>query len=172
MRKLLFAAIAAITITLSAGVADAAKPTSKTDADNNGYPDVGVVVTRHWTSLYAYDWNGDWYWDLGDGRVLGTVGSPDDLDDASYNECSYVNQSRGTFENNPYQDSGWISNHIDCNGTDGHGHWNYLMVHRTDPRFTGDAARIAELDWGPDWEFKVLTELGTGNFFKPARTTS
>ena len=172
MRRIMATVIAVASMVGMTGVATAAPTTvpghsgSKVDTDNNGFPDVGVVVVGHFTSLYAYDGNGDWYWDLGDGRILGTVASFDDLDDATLNTCDYVNQYRGTFENNPYQDSGWISNHINCNGTDGHGHWNYLMVHSDDPRFTGDVERSQELGWGPDWEFKILTESGSGSFFK------
>ena len=169
MSKLFVFAAVSVTVALLPASALATKSgSSKADADNNGYPDVGVVVNKHWTSLYAYDYNGDWYWDIGDGRVVGTVDSVDDLDDSTLSTCKYSNNSRGSFENNPYQDSGWISNSITCGGYDGHGHWTYLMVHRSDPRFTGDEARSAELGWGPDWEFKVLTESGSGNLFKPA----
>jgi len=169
MKKLTGVALAAAALTMAAsGVANAGKPSSKTDADNNGFPDAGVVVQRHWTSLYAYDYNGDWYWEIEPGRVEGTVASVDDLDAATLSTCDYVNTSRGEFANDAFQDSGWIQNHIVCSGYDGHGTYNYLMVHRTDARFTGDAARSAELGWGPDWEYKVLTESGSGNFFKPA----
>jgi hypothetical protein len=53
------------------------------DADNNGISDAGVFVTGHYTSFYAEDGNGDYYWDLGDGRIYSTVPSVADLDQAS-----------------------------------------------------------------------------------------
>jgi|GEM_PF-3284790 len=60
------------------------------DQDGNGFPDAGVYVNGHYTSVYAYDANGDYYWDLGDGRVLGTVNSIDELDQATLTTCDYV----------------------------------------------------------------------------------
>lgn len=165
-RLILTAAIASLL--MPAAALAAKNGTSKTDADGNGYADAGVVVTKHWTSLYAYDASDDWYWDLGDGRVYGTVGSVADLDSATLSRCDYSNNSRGSFDNTPYQDTGWISNSITCRGYDGHGHWTYLMVHDDDPRFSGDAARSDALGWGPSWEYKILTESGSGNLFKPA----
>lgn len=39
------------------------------DRDGNGIPDAGVYVNGHYTSIYAYDAGGDWYWDLGDGCI-------------------------------------------------------------------------------------------------------
>lgn len=158
MRKIIATAMAAATLLCTAGVADA-KPSSKTDADDNGYPDVGVVVTRHWTSVYAYDASNAWYWDLGDGRVLGTVSSIDDLDQDTLSRCDYVNNSRGTFDNDPFQDSGWIQNHIRCSGYDGKAHWNYLIVHESDPRYTGNPDWAI---WGT-WEYTILTQSGSGN---------
>ena len=103
----------------------------KWDADNNGYPDEGVKVNGHYTSLYAYDANGDYYWDLGDGRIQGTVGSVAELDQATLTSCDYVVNYRGSFENNPFMDSGWIQNHINCSGYDDNGQYNYLIVHET-----------------------------------------
>jgi len=159
--------IAAAVVAATALIPATALAAQDTDADNNGYPDAGVVVTKHWDSLYAEDAGGDWYWDLGDGRVYGTADSVDELDAATTSTCDYTNNSRGEFNNDPYQDTGWISNAITCNGYGGTGHWTYLMVHSSDPRFTGDQARSDELGWGPDWEYKVLTESGSGNLFKP-----
>ena len=127
------------------------------DRDGNGYPDVGVSVTGVYTSVYAYDAT-DWYWDLGDGRVQGSVGSVAELDDATVTVCTYQNQYRGTFENNPFMDTGWIKNNINCRGRD-IGAFNYLIVHRTDPRYTGNTDWAL---WGT-WEYHVLTESGSGN---------
>jgi len=137
----------------------------KFDADNNGYPDVGVVVSGHYTSLYAYDAFGDWYWDLGDGRVLGTVGSVDDLDQNMLTVCQYVINFRGRFDNDPFLDSGWIQNHINCSGFDDNGHYNYLIVHETDPRYRGNPDWAI---WGT-WEYHVLTVSGQGNLVAPYR---
>lgn len=130
---------------------------SRYDSDANGYPDAGVTVTGVYTSVYAYD-AADWYWDLGDGRVQGSVGSVDELDDATLTVCNYQIQYRGTFENNPFMDSGWIKNNINCRGQD-NGAFNYLIVHQTDPRYTGNPDWSV---WGT-WEFHVLTESGKGN---------
>jgi hypothetical protein len=130
------------------------------DADNNGFPDAGVVVGRHWESLYAYDATGDWYWDIGDGRIIGSVADPSLLDQDTVTTCKYVNSSRGTFENDPFQDSGWIQNHITCTGVD-KGSFQYLIVHKTDPRYTGNAWPI----WD-EWEYHALTVSGSGNLVR------
>lgn len=133
------------------------------DQDENGYPDEGVVVTGVYTSLYAYDASGAWYWDLGDGRIQGTVGSVEELEAATLTVCDYVNQYRGTFENDPFMDTGWIKNNIHCYGYDGNGTYNYLIVHQSDPRYTGNP------DWAvwDTWEYHVVTESGTGNLARP-----
>ena len=133
------------------------------DKDNNGYPDAGVMVNGHYTALYAYDANGDWYWDLGDGRVLGTVGSISDLDQATLTTCDYVNNYRADFGNDPFMNSGWIQNHIRCDGYDGRAHYNYLIVHESDPRYRGNPDWAI---WGT-WEYHVLTQSGFGNLVRP-----
>lgn len=131
------------------------------DADGNGYPDVGIEVNGHYTSLYAYDALGKWYWDLGDGRVYGNVSDPSLLDDATSTTCSYVNNYRATFNNDPFMDSGWIQNHIVCTGVD-QGAYQYLIVHKTDPRYTGNPEWAI---WG-DWEYHALTATGWGNLVR------
>lgn len=73
-------------------------------------------------------------WDLGDGRVYGTVGSIDELDQATLTVCDYQVQYRGTFGNDPFVDSGWIENNIHCSGDAGNSTYNYLIVHETEPR--------------------------------------
>lgn len=137
--------------------------TNKGDADNNGYPDAGVMVNGHYTSLYAYDANGDYYWDLGDGRIQGTVASVVDLAQETLTVCDYVNNYRADFGNDPFMNSGWIQNHINCAGYDDNGHYNYLIVHETDPRYTGNPDWAV---WG-NWEYHVLTESGQGNLVGP-----
>lgn len=133
------------------------------DEDENGIPDEGVTVTGKYTSLYAYDAHGDWYWDLGDGRVRGTVDSVDDLDEATLTVCDYQVEYRGNFENDPFLDSGWILNDINCSGYDDNNTYNYLIVHETDPRYTGNP------DWSiwGTWEYQVLTVSGFGNLVRP-----
>ncbi len=131
------------------------------DGDNNGYPDAGKIVNGKYESVYAYDENGDYYWDLGDGRIYSTVDSIEDLDAATLTVCTYQVQYRGDFGNDPYMDSGWIINAINCVGYDP-GTYLYLMVHKTDPRYTGNPDWAL---WG-DWEYHVLVESGTGNWVK------
>lgn len=128
------------------------------DADNNGYPDVGVKVTGKYESVYAYDQLDDWYWDLGDGRIYGTVASIADLDASTLTTCDYQIMFRATFENDPFMDSGWINNLINCTGFE-NGAFNYQIVHQTDPRYTGNPDWEV---WGT-WEYHVLTDSGDGN---------
>lgn len=135
------------------------------DQDANGFPDEGETVNGKYTSLYAYDANGDFYWDLGDGRVRGTVDSVDELDSATLTECDYQVQYRGNFENDPFLDSGWITNNINCSGYDDDGTYNYLIVHETDPRYDGNPDHSI---WG-SWEYQVKTESGKGNLVRPEK---
>lgn len=132
------------------------------DGDNNGIPDAGIYVTGHYTSVYAYDANGDWYWDLGDGRIYGTVASVGDLDKDTLSVCDYEVNYRADFGNDPYMNEGWIINAITCHGYDGAGHWTYLIVSQTDPRYTGNPEWA---EWGT-WEYHVLSESHSGNQVK------
>ena len=69
-------------------------------------------------------------------------------------------QYRGDFEGNAYLDSGWIKNiYHSEDGTIG----TYLIVHETDPRYTGNDERAI---WG-EWEIIVDTVSGTGNVANP-----
>lgn len=170
MKKLLVVVLATATSLLAFGsVARAASTlvpghdSPRYDQDGNGYPDAGVYVNGHYTSVYAYDAGGDWYWDLGDGRVYGTVGSVDDLDQATLTVCDYENNYRADFGNDPFMDKGWIQNHINCHGYDDNGHYNYLIVHETDPRYRGNPDWAI---WG-DWEYHGLTISGEGNLVRP-----
>lgn len=132
------------------------------DEDNNGYPDEGVVVNGKYKSLYAYDANNDFYWDLGDGRVQGTVGSVSELDQSTLTTCDYKVIYRGSFENDPFMDSGWIRNNINCTGEDKFNQ-NFLIVHKTDRRYTGNKTPA----FGGDWEYHVDARLGEGNIIRP-----
>ena len=137
--------------------------TGRYDKDNNGIPDVGRYVNGHYYSLYAYDAQGDWYWDLGDGRVQGTVSSVEALDSETLTTCDYVVNYQADFGNDPYMNEGWIQNHINCQGYDDNGHYNYLIVSQSDPRYTGNPDWSV---WG-NWEYHVLTESGSGNLARP-----
>ncbi len=160
-------AIAAILLlvpaTAAAGTAVPGKTGPRVDADENGIADIGVVVQGHYTSLYAYDASGKWYWDLGDGRFQGNVGGFDQLDQETLTECDYVVNYRGTFENDPFQDTGTIENVIRCHGYDGKGTYHYQIVHETSPQYRGNP------DWSiwGSWEYHVLTESGAGNQVRP-----
>lgn len=153
---------AAPTGTAEAGTRVPGHEKARYDQDGNGYPDAGVYVNGHYTSVYAYDAGGDWYWDLGDGRVLGSVGVIEDLDVATLTRCDYVINYRADFGNDPFMNEGWIQNHINCSGFDDNGQYNYLIVSQADPRYTGNPDWAV---WGT-WEYHVLTESGSGNLVK------
>lgn len=136
---------------------------AKYDQNNNGYPDLGVTLNGHYTSVYAYDNAGEYYWDLGDGRVQGTVSSISELDQETLTKCDYVVNYRGNFEDNPYMDSGWIQNLINCSGFDDNGHYSYIIVHETDPRYKGNPDYAI---WG-NWEYHVQTQSKLGNLVRP-----
>lgn len=121
-------------------------------------------VTGHYTSLYAYDASGAYYWDLGDGRVYTSSGitSVDDLDGGTLTECDYVVNYRGDFGGDPFLDSGWIMNQIRCSGLED-GNYSYLIVHESDRRYTGDPDWAV---WG-NWEYHVYGERGRGNMARP-----
>lgn len=135
------------------------------DLDNNGYPDEGISVNGHYTALYAYDFDGRWYWDLGDGRILGTVNSVEELNQDTLTICDYIVNYRGKFENDPFLNSGWIQNNINCSGYDDNNHYFYLIVHKTDPRFRGNPEWSV---WG-DWEYHTLTVSKQGNLARPLK---
>lgn len=131
----------------------------KADLDGNGFPDEGVIVTGKYNSVYKYDASGAYYWDLGDGRIVGDESA---LDETTLTTCIYPIQYRGTFENDAFQDTGWIGNRINCTGVD-KGSYNYLMVHESDPRYTGNPDWAL---WGT-WEYHLLTISGQGNLVRP-----
>lgn len=141
---------------------------SRTDKDSNGISDAGVFVNGHYKSVYAYDDNGQWYWDLGDGRVQGTVNSVEALDKDTLTVCDYINNYRADFGNDPFMNTGWIQNHINCSGYDDNGTYNYLIVHKDDPRYTGNPDWAL---WG-EWEYHVLTQSGDGNLVKTQPQTN
>jgi hypothetical protein len=131
-------------------------------------PDDGSIpegtVNGKYTSLYAWDANGDWYFDLGDGREQGTVGSVEELDDTTLTVCDYVVVYRGDFEGTPFLANGWIRNNIKCSG---HAYsrtqtFNTLYVHETDRRWSEDLEPI----WGT-WGIAVDAVGGVGNVANP-----
>lgn len=172
MKKLLtiilgLVALAAIPAAASAASGQNCKIPRGGDADNNGIGDAGVQVVYNYDSVYAIDANGDYYWDLGDGRVYTTPGitSIEDLEAETLDVCDYRIHTKGTFENTPYQDSGVISNMIRCSGFSGTSTYHYQIVHESDPRYRG----IPDLaEFGGTWEYHVLTESGSGNLARIA----
>lgn len=122
------------------------------------------IVTGKYTSLYAYDASGAYYWDLGDGRVYTSIGisAVEDLDEATLTECVYQVHYRGSFGSDPYLDNGWIINNINCQGAEP-GTYNSLIVHETDPRYRGTPENAI---WGT-WEYQVDTWFKQGNMARP-----
>ena len=143
---------------------DPVKFPQRIDQDGNGIADEGLKVNGHYYSVYAYDASGDWYHDLGDGRVQGTVGSIDDLDPLTLTTCKYVINYRAAFENDPFMDSGAIHNNILCKGYE-RGSFTSLIVHESDPRYTGNPAWSI---WGT-WEFQKDTWPHWGNVLRFTR---
>ena len=139
------------------------------DVDNNNIGDAGVQVVCTYDSVYAYDAGGDYYWDLGDGRIYTSPGITQiaDLDADTLSTCFYRIHTKGDFNNDPFMDSGVISNMIHCKGHDGNGAYHYQIVSEDDPRYVGNPEWAI---WGT-WEYHVLTESHNGNlvahFFHP-----
>ena len=75
-------------------------------------------MVGHYTSVYTYDDNGDYHWDLGDGRTQG-VSSVDELDQSTLTTCTYQVTYRGDFGGDPFLDDGWTINNIVCRGYGG-----------------------------------------------------
>jgi hypothetical protein len=165
VRSLVFAMVFVVVGLAFTSTAALARPCSAEDDSTQvpGHCDRDGTVVGHYTSVYAYDAREDYYWDLGDGRVQGTVDAIDDLDQATLTVCNYVNTYRGDFGDDPFMDNGWIQNHINCSGYDDNGQYNYLIVHETDPRYKGNPDWAI---WG-NWEYKVLTMSGFGNLVRP-----
>ena len=157
-KTIVFGFILLLSISLVAAATTVPGHTDKYDLDNNGIPDAGEYVNGHYYSVYAYDNNGDFYWDLGDGRIFG-LPSIDDLEEETLTTCNYVINYRADFGNDPFMNTGWIHNHINCKGYDDNGHYNYVIVHENDKRYTGNPANSI---WGT-WEYIVNTENGKGN---------
>ncbi len=60
----------------------------------------------------------------------------------------YRVQYRGDFEGSPSLANGWMTNHI--TNLDTGQKWFYLIVHETDPRYTGEGTAL----WGT-WEYHL-----------------
>lgn len=138
---------------------------------NDGNDGNGDKVTGMYKATYAYDQNGDWYQYNGSnlGRETGTVGSIDDLDQATLTTCDYKIQYQGSFGDDPYLDVGWIRNNIVCKGYEPDNR-NVLYVSEEDNRYTGEGTPI----WGT-WEYFVDARRGRGNVLvtdhvRPARS--
>ncbi len=101
------------------------------DSDENGFPDAGQQVNGRYTDTYV------------DGDTV----------------CKLVVTYRGDFGNDPYLNSGEISNHYVCKGSGGNATFNYRIVSEGDPRYRGNPDWSV---WG-SWEFHVLTQGGQGS---------
>ncbi|BDZ64109.1 hypothetical protein [Agromyces mangrovi Wang et al. 2018] len=77
--------------------------------------------------------------------------------------CEYVVNYRGDFGGDPYLNDGWIFNKVTCDD----GVYTYLIVHESDPRYTGDPELAV---WGT-WEYVTITESGVGNTANPHRVS-
>jgi hypothetical protein len=166
--KKLFAVAAAVMFVALSAQAQTAVPghdRDKYDTDNNGVPDAGVTTVGKYTAVYAWDATGKYFYDLGDGRIQSNVSSVSMLEQSTLSRCDYQNHYRGKFENDAYLNSGWIINNISCSGYEypNKGAFTYLIVHKSDPRYTGDPNWAI---WG-EWEYQVLTVAGSGNLAKP-----
>lgn len=176
MKSKIFLATVAVLLLLGTTAAYAASTRvpghnkDKYDVDQNGVSDAGVYVNGHYTSVFAYQGEygpgaypqEEWYWDLGDGRVYGTVDSVDELDEETRTVCNYVVNYRADFGNDPYMNDGWIQNHINCKGYDDNDKYNYLIVSENDPRYTGNPEWA---EWGT-WEYHVNTQSHRGNLVR------
>lgn len=179
MKKILFVFLFMIALLVSVDSVRASSTrvkghqSDRYDQDGNGTSDAGVYVNGHYTSLFAYEGEygpgdypaEDWYWDLGDGRIYGTVTTVDELDEETLTVCDYVVNYRADFGNDPFMDQGWIQNHINCTGYDDNGHYNYLIVSEDDPRYTGNPDWAV---WG-NWEYVNYTQDHQGNLVKVTR---
>lgn len=154
--------IAALSVAVVAGSATSAAASTTTVPGQVGR---SGVVTGTYTSVYAYDDSGAYYWDLGDGRVRMSSGvtSIEDLDQATLTVCDYRNIYRGDFGTDPSLDNGWVRNNIRCHGYDGNATFNGAYVHASDPRYSGEGESI----W-TTWEVFVDTASGEGNLASPA----
>ncbi|MEK7638686.1 MAG: hypothetical protein AAB388_00850 [Patescibacteria group bacterium] len=161
----LYAAIATLLLLVATSVTEASTTVvpghERFDADHNGHPDAGQFVNGHYTSVYAYD-DANWYWDLGDGRVQGTVPGIEYLDPEFLTVCDYVINYRADFGNDEFMNTGSILNLINCSGYDDNNQYNYLIVHKDDPRYTGNPDWAV---WG-DWEYHNLITSKFGNLVK------
>lgn len=111
----------------------------KADGDGNGSADAGILVNNHYRQVVEF--------------------APDFV-------CTYVVNTRGDFNNDPYLDSGRIMNSIRCTIGGQTVVYNYVIVDETHRRFTGDP------DWaeyGGVWEYILLTESGLGNIVRNGR---
>lgn len=154
MRKFIAVALAAATLIVPAAASASTRVPGHQDKDS------GTVMGKY-ESLYAYDAQGGYYWDLGDGRIYQNVPSVEDLDAATLTTCDYVVVYQGDFGDDPFLDTGWIRNNIHCSGYEP-GTYNSLVISEDDHRYTGEREQI----WG-NWEIMVDTWSGVGNVANP-----
>jgi hypothetical protein len=134
--------------------------------------DAGVFVNGHYTELFAFYGDDNWYLDYGDdrpGNPDGNVGSVEELDEETRTVCDYVVNYRADFGNDYFMNSGWVQNHIKCSGYfvkngDTPRHENWTIVHKTDPRYEGNPD---ESKFEGDWEYHTHTISKEGSVLIP-----
>ncbi|HVL66243.1 MAG TPA: hypothetical protein VM364_03150 [Vicinamibacterales bacterium] len=136
----------AVAVCLLTGTVAAAQSTlvpghRKADRDGNGVADAGVNVNAHFTQTITWVSGGIEY------------------------SCTYVVNTRGDYGNDPYLNSGWIMNNVRCVGGGATAVFHYMIVHQSDPRYTGEGWPI----WGT-WEWFSLVESQLGNVARNGRT--
>src|SRR4051812_5347050 len=136
MKKLALATAcaAALIVPAAASAASTVVPgqQDRYDADHNGFPDAGQIVN----------------------------GRYDEVDTSGDTVCKLVVTYRGDFGNDPYLDSGEISNPYACKGPHGNQTDNHQIGSQGAPRYRGNP------DWtvcGGGWEYHALTQGGQGN---------
>lgn len=176
-----------LTLLLSGLLAITAAPVAAGTAVPGHEGKTSGTVVGHYVAHYWEDANGDYVWDLGDGRgysafsgwvadeSLGgwTGATVADLDawlDAEraklaelHTSCETTVNYRGDFGDDPYLDMGVIQNHDRCMIEGKRRTFNAMIVHESDPRYEGDPDNAI---WGT-WEYHVKTESGVGNLARP-----
>lgn len=127
----------------------------KYDLDNNGFPDVGVTTVGVYSLQKFYDAFGYTVW-VFDDHVVGDYTL---LNFPTLTECTLHVRYRGEFQNDAGLDTGWLSYADNCSVHEKYLH-NYLIVHVTDARYTGDPDCSVWEEWG-DWEVITGCEYQT-----------
>ena len=137
------------------------------DGNDNGLPDVGVIVSGRYTSFMAFDDLGNFYWDFGDGTIytFPTGLDIDDLDEATLSICDNPIIYSGEFNDDDVLDNGWFIEKERCYGYDfAEPRISvHLMVHESDPRYSGDDPNLIFCVASGCWEYQVASVSGSGS---------